>query len=78
MLRPDTSPSEGLLRLGAALVDMSRKIGVTTADIDALGQVLGEAHDRTPAEPTRDPGPPRADGRVAHITWEQIPRKGSG
>lgn len=39
----------GRLLLGTALADMSRKIGVTNADVDALG----EARDRTPAEPLR-------------------------
>lgn len=40
---------EGRLRLGTALAEMSRKIGVTNADIEALG----EGRDRTPAEPLR-------------------------
>lgn len=35
------------LRLGAALAEMSRKIGLTDADIEAL------ARDATPAEPPR-------------------------
>ena len=43
---------EGRLRLGTALAEMSRKIGVTNADIDALGEGLGETRD-TPAEPLR-------------------------
>ena len=30
---------------------MSRRIGVTTADLDALGEALGDAHDGTPAQP---------------------------
>ncbi|MEQ8344211.1 MAG: plasmid stabilization protein [Sneathiellaceae bacterium] len=37
------------LRLGTALADMSRKIGVTNADVEALDQ----ARDRKPAEPLR-------------------------
>ncbi|WP_082747822.1 FitA-like ribbon-helix-helix domain-containing protein [Bradyrhizobium macuxiense] len=35
------------LRLGTALADMSRKIGLSNADIEALGQVGGNE----PAEP---------------------------
>lgn len=42
---------EGRLRLGTALAEMSRKVGVTNADVDALGEALGEARDGTPAEP---------------------------
>lgn len=37
------------LRLGTALAEMSRKIGLTNADVEALDQ----ARDRTPAEPPR-------------------------
>jgi plasmid stability protein len=37
----------GRLRLGTALAEMSRKIGLTNADVEALGR----ARDRTPAEP---------------------------
>lgn len=44
---------EGRLRLGTALAEMSRKIGVTDADVDALGEALGQTHDGTPAEPPR-------------------------
>lgn len=44
---------EERLRLGTALAEMSRKIGVTNADVDALGEALGEAHDGRPAEPLR-------------------------
>jgi|GEM_PF-200197 len=44
---------EGRLRLGTALAEMSRKIGVTDADVDALGEALGEANDGTPAQPLR-------------------------
>jgi plasmid stability protein len=39
----------GRQRLGTALADMSRKIGLTNADVEALDQVL----DSTPAEPLR-------------------------
>ena len=37
------------LRLGTALAEMSRKIGLTNADVEALG----EARDRAAAEPLR-------------------------
>ena len=37
------------LRLGSALSDMSRRIGVTNADVEALEK----ARDRQPAEPMR-------------------------
>ncbi len=37
----------GRLRMGTMLADMSRKIGLTNADVEALGQT----RDRTPAEP---------------------------
>ncbi len=39
----------GRLRLGTTLADMSRKIGLTNADVEALNQ----ARDRTPAKPLR-------------------------
>lgn len=39
----------GRLRLGAALAEMSRKVGLTNADIEAFD----EGRDRTPAEPVR-------------------------
>ena len=38
---------EGRLRLGSALADMSRKIGLTNADVEAFEQ----ARDTSPAEP---------------------------
>jgi hypothetical protein len=38
---------EGRLRLGTALTEMSRRIGLTNADIEALEQ----ARDTRPAEP---------------------------
>ncbi len=41
-VRPDTP-----LRLGSALAERSRRLGLTNEDIDALSP----AHDRTPAEP---------------------------
>ena len=37
----------GRLRMGTAMADMSRKIGLTNADVEALDQT----RDRTPAEP---------------------------
>ena len=37
----------GRLRMGTAIADMSRKIGLTNADVEALDQT----RDRTPAEP---------------------------
>jgi len=37
----------GRLRMGTMLADMSRKIGLTNADVEALAQT----RDRTPAEP---------------------------
>lgn len=40
---------EGRLRLGAALADMSREIGLANADVEALEQTLAQA----PAEPMR-------------------------
>ena len=39
----------GRLRLGTALADMSRRIGLTNADVETLGQ----APDTRPAEPPR-------------------------
>ncbi len=40
----------GRLLLGTTLADMSRKIGLTNADVEAL---LEQTSDRTPAEPLR-------------------------
>jgi antitoxin FitA len=40
---------EGRLRLGTVLADMSRKIGLSNADVEALDQ----ACDNKPAEPLR-------------------------
>ena len=39
----------GRLLLGTTLADMSRKIGLTNVDVEALAQTC----DRTPAEPLR-------------------------
>lgn len=41
------SHSETHLRLGSMLAEQSRRIGLTSKDVDALEQ----ARDRTPAEP---------------------------
>ncbi len=40
---------EGRRRLGTALMEMSRKIGLTNADFEALEKI----HDTRPAEPLR-------------------------
>ena len=40
---------EGRLRLGSALAERSRKIGLTNADVEAVER----AHGGTPAEPRR-------------------------
>jgi plasmid stability protein len=45
----DAVRPEGRLRLGTALADRSREIGLTNADIDALVQ----SRDDRPAEPLR-------------------------
>lgn len=42
---------EGRLRLGTALAEVSRKMGLTNADIEALEQALEQVRDRRPAEP---------------------------
>ena len=44
---------EGRLLLGDALAEISRKHGITNADVDALEKVMEEARDRRPAEPMR-------------------------
>lgn len=48
ILEAAARPAERL-RLGTALADMSRKIGLTNADVEALERV----RDRRPAEPPR-------------------------
>lgn len=45
----DTVRPANRLRLGTALADMSRKIGLTNADVETLGQ----ARDHKSAEPLR-------------------------
>ena len=42
---------EGRLLLGTALSDVSREMGLTNADIEALEQTLEQVRDRRPAEP---------------------------
>ena len=44
---------EGRLLLGTALAEMSRKIGLTNADVEALEKAIEDARDRRPAEPMR-------------------------
>ena len=44
---------EGRLLLGTALSEVSRKMGLTNADIEALEQTLEQVRDRHPAEPMR-------------------------
>jgi plasmid stability protein len=44
---------EGRLRLGTALAEMSRKHGVTNADVEALERAIEAERDRRPAEPMR-------------------------
>jgi len=44
---------EGRLRLGTALSDVSREMGLTNADIEALEQSLEQVRDRRPAEPMK-------------------------
>jgi plasmid stability protein len=42
---------EGRLLLGTALSEVSRKMGLTNADVEALEQSLEQVRDRRPAEP---------------------------
>lgn len=44
---------EGRLRLGTALSETSRKMGLTNADFEALEQSLEQVRDRRPAEPMK-------------------------
>ncbi len=44
---------EGRLRLGTALSEISRKCGLTNADVEALNQALEQVRDRRPAEPMK-------------------------
>lgn len=52
ILEAAARPAERL-RLGTALAEMSRKIGLTNADVEALDQVFEEVRERAPAEPLR-------------------------
>lgn len=45
-VRPD-----GRLRLGTAMSEASRELGLTNADIEALERSFEEVQDRRPAEP---------------------------
>ncbi|MCH2394633.1 FitA-like ribbon-helix-helix domain-containing protein [Oceanibaculum sp.] len=42
---------EGRLRLGTAMADVSRKMGLTNADVEALEESLEQVRDTRPAEP---------------------------
>ncbi len=44
---------EGRLLLGTALSDVSREMGLTNADIEALEQILEQVRDKRPAEPIK-------------------------
>ena len=44
---------EDRLRLGTALAEMSQKIGLTNADVEALDEALDAARDTRPAMPLR-------------------------
>jgi plasmid stability protein len=44
---------EGRLLLGTALSEISRKMGLTNADIEALEQTLEQVRDTRPAEPMK-------------------------
>jgi plasmid stability protein len=43
----------GRLLLGTALAEISRKNGLTNADVEALEEAIEEARDTRPAEPMR-------------------------
>lgn len=44
---------EGRRRLGTAMADTSRQMGLTNADVEALEQAIEQACDKRPAEPMR-------------------------
>jgi plasmid stability protein len=44
---------EGRVRLGTALSEVSRKMGLTNADFEALEESLEEVRDKRPAEPLK-------------------------
>ena len=44
---------EGRLLLGTALAEISRKYGLTNADVEALEEAIEGARDKRPAEPMR-------------------------
>ncbi|WP_428663049.1 FitA-like ribbon-helix-helix domain-containing protein [Reyranella sp.] len=44
---------EGRVRLGTALSEASRKMGLTNADIEAFQEALEQVRDKRPAEPLK-------------------------
>ena len=44
---------EGRVRLGTALSEVSRKMGLTNADLEALEESLEQVRDKRPAEPLK-------------------------
>ena len=44
---------EGRVRLGTALSAVSRKMGLTNADLEALEESLEQVRDKRPAEPLK-------------------------
>jgi len=44
---------EGRLRLGTAMLEASRAMGLTNADLEALEEALEQVRDRRPAEPMK-------------------------
>ena len=44
---------EGRVRLGTALSEVSRKMGLTNADLGALEESLEQVRDKRPAEPLK-------------------------
>ena len=44
---------EGRVRLGTALSEVSRKMGLTNADFEALEESLEQVRDKRPAEPLK-------------------------
>jgi plasmid stability protein len=44
---------QGRLKPGALMREISRKAGLTNADVLALEQAMDEVRDKTPAEPVR-------------------------
>jgi len=44
---------EGRVRLGTALSEVSRKMGLTNADLEALEESLEQVRDKRPTEPLK-------------------------